>query len=565
LKATERLAQILQIVDAKGFASVSELALMFRVSEMTIRRDLDKLARLKRVKRTYGGAATDRVVTPVKLEENGSQPSKELLTCQADVLVAASLNPKVGYLFLGANSKLRIPVISEALPQQNARTCVSINDYEAGLAFGRWAGQYALEHWNGLAKVLDLTYHFTNTEARSQGFLNGLREVLPSIGEVLSLNPQSRYDLAYQLTRDALTVNRDFNIIFAINDTNASAAVDACRDLHIDPQSLMVVSFGLEGNTLRNALMAGEYYKAGLAMFPEIVGPTCVQAAIAVFNHQTLPERIFTPYTILTRENLSEYYTLGVNGWQLNDQTVQIEPAGSHHFLEKYDEYPGCIGIILPFGEHEWYQNLVASMEAYASSLHIHIEIVDAEQTIKTEIDLRQRDIARFAAAQIEPHDVIFIDGGSIPIHLAQILAGRENLTVITNSVPVFDILQNSPGITLISTGGVLRRDSQSLVGPTAEKSLQELRADKLFLSVSGVSLPFGLSHTNVSEVSIKQTMLRSAREVILLADHTCFGEDSMIQVAPLTVVHKLVSDNALAASIRINLSKLGIQVLIAS
>jgi DeoR family fructose operon transcriptional repressor len=138
-------------------------------------------------------------------------------------------------------------------------------------------------------------------------------------------------------------------------------------------------------------------------------------------------------------------------------------------------------------------------------------------------------------------------------------------LTVITNSIPVFDILKSNPDLTLISTGGVMRRSSLALVGPTAEKSLQELRADKLFLTVSGVSLDFGLSHTNVSEVTIKQTMLHSAREVILLADHTSFGEESMIQIAPLNVIHKLVTDNALAASIRLNLSKLGIHVLIAS
>ena len=82
----------------------------------------------------------------------------------------------------------------------------------------------------------------------------------------------------------------------------------------------------------------------------------------------------------------------------------------------------------------------------------------------------------------------------------------------------------------LISTGGVLRRGTESLVGPGAEATPREIRASKLFLQAEGVSSDFGLSQNNVSEVTIKQKMIQSARRVILLADHTCFGRD---EVAP--------------------------------
>jgi hypothetical protein len=107
---------------------------------------------------------------------------------------------------------------------------------------------------------------------------------------------------------------------------------------------------------------------------------------------------------------------------------------------------------------------------------------------------------------------------------LAEELAKKEDITVITNSVPVFDSLRNIPGITLISTGGIMRHSSETLVGPTTEAALRELRADKLFLAVTGITLDFGLSHTNVGEVAAKQAMIHAAREVILLADYTVFG-----------------------------------------
>ena len=76
--------------------------------------------------------------------------------------------------------------------------------------------------------------------------------------------------------------------------------------------------------------------------------------------------------------------------------------------------------------------------------------------------------------------------------------------------------------------------------------------------------MQFGLSHTNISEVTIKQTMIRSAREVILLADHTCFADESFIQVAPLSTVNKLISDDELSTSLRLQFNQFGIQVVIA-
>jgi DeoR family fructose operon transcriptional repressor len=147
--------------------------------------------------------------------------------------------------------------------------------------------------------------------------------------------------------------------------------------------------------------------------------------------------------------------------------------------------------------------------------------------------------------------------------YLAEDLKLKKEITIITDSVTVFDIINRTPGITLISTGGTLRYSSQVMVGPTAEGALKELRADKLFLMVSGITLDFGLSHHTISEITMKQAMIHSAREVILLADHTSFGEEAGIQVAPLTAVHRLITDDALPPSIRLNISKLGVQIIL--
>jgi DeoR/GlpR family transcriptional regulator of sugar metabolism/ABC-type sugar transport system substrate-binding protein len=572
MSANERLERIVSLIEKRRFISVKELSNLCSVSEMTIRRDLQRLHEEQRVQRVYGGAVSLQLgAPPSSTYENQAQLSLQpegFLVDRVDVLIASSVDPKYDSILLDRVEKRDIPIIAESLAIGREETVVSVDNYQAGMALGRWAGNYAQQHWDGQAFALDLSYRLSNTQARSQGFIAGLRDVLPAAQVILSINAQSQYETAYELTIDALTVHPNINVIFAINDTTAWGASQACRDLGLDPDSLLVVTFGLEGDTLKNALMIGEYCKAGLAMFPEIVGPVCVEAAIDAYNNKPLARQLIIPYAILTPETLPMFYAQSDNGWQIRWDTVKNELSIPLDIDKARrgakDTCPGRIGFIVPFSEHEWYKNLILCMQAHAAPLKIELEIVDADRSLKGEMDLRRREIARIAAEQVQPGDVILIDSGQITTYLAEQLAQKQGITVITNSLPVFDILKDNSEITLISTGGLLRHSTDSLIGPTAEATLRELRADKLFLIVTGITLGFGLSHTNMAEIAMKQAMIRAAREVILLADHAIFGQESVAQVAPTTVVHKLVTDEALPASTRLELTKLGIGVIVA-
>jgi DeoR family fructose operon transcriptional repressor len=568
---SERLARILSLVEERGFMSVGELSQLCQVSEMTIRRDLARLDREKRLHRTYGGAASIRGngAKTVLSDDQGAARPEGLLLDRVDVMVATSVNPKYDGLLLERMGTKNIPIIAESLSIQNEESVVAVDNYQAALDLGRWVGEYARQHWDGRARILDLTYHLSNTQTRSRGFAAGMRSILPNAEVVLSLDAQSRYDTAYQLTRDALTVHRNLNIIFAINDTIAWGAYNACRDLNIDPDELIVIPFGLEGNTLKNALMECKYCKVGLAMFPEIVGPVCIEAAIAAYSHKILPHQLLTPYMILTPDTLPEIYARDGSQWCIRWDVVNTRlsvPLGINPLRPQADTpLPRRIGFVVPFSEHEWYKNLICAMQDYAGQLKIEFEVMDADQNQKDEIDFRRRQIARVAGQRVEPGEVIMIDGGPIANYLAEVLVEKQSLTIITNSISVFDILKQNPKNTLVLTGGAYRSSSQMLVGPTAEGALRELRADKLFLMVAGITLNFGLSHTNISEVTMKQAMIRSAREVILLADHSFFGQESVVQVANLNVVNKVITDDALPASVRLDLMKLGIQIILAN
>jgi DeoR/GlpR family transcriptional regulator of sugar metabolism len=160
--------------------------------------------------------------------------------------------------------------------------------------------------------------------------------------------------------------------------------------------------------------------------------------------------------------------------------------------------------------------------------------------------------------------DTISLDAGATTSYLAHELQGREGVTVITNSLRVLAQLRDEHSITVVSSGGVVRRESQALTGRAAEATFQDLRVDKAFLSAAGISLDFGFSSTNIPEAAVKQSMLTAAREVILVADSTKIGTESLVKVAPLARVQRLVTDPGISAEDRLALSQRGVEVTIA-
>lgn len=569
MRASQRLDQIVKLVEDNGFVSVTDLSKVCDVTEVTIRRDLQLLENEKRLRRTHGGAFALRIPCPPETEANGATDTSEgFLALRIDVLITTPVDPYLDRFLLEQTVKGNVPIIAESSGLNGAQTLVAVDNYQAALALGKWAGDYALTYLGGRACVLDLTFELTNTRARSQGFLDGLRSILPATDLTLTINAQSRRQTAYQIAADALAVHPNINIIFAINDATAAGALQACQERGVPPENMLVVTFGLEGDTLKDALACGGYCKAGLAMFPEIVGRVCLEAAIAAYNGKPLPTHLVTPHAILTPRTLEQFYSRTDQGWQIKWEAALSQlsiPLTIDKFAPRTSgKLPERIGFVVPFMEHEWYRNLIVCVQKYAESQGIDVEVINADQILRDDISVRQRGIARTAVEQIKPGDVLLVDSGQTTTYLAEELAKKEDITVITNSIPVFEALRDRPSITLIVTGGILRQSSETLIGPTAEVALRELRADKLFMAVTGVTLDFGLSHNNMAEAAMKQAMIRAARVVILLADHTAFGRESVMQIGPATLVHKVITDNALPADVRLDLGKLGIQVVIA-
>ncbi|MFH8560679.1 DeoR/GlpR family DNA-binding transcription regulator [Streptomyces sp. NPDC017988] len=151
--------------------------------------------------------------------------------------------------------------------------------------------------------------------------------------------------------------------------------------------------------------------------------------------------------------------------------------------------------------------------------------------------------IADLAAGLVEEGEAIVIGAGTTTQELARRLARVPRLTVVTNSLLVAQALAHANRVEVVMTGGTLRGSDYALVGSGAEQSLQGLRVSRAFLSGSGLTAERGLSTSNMLSASVDRALVQAAAEVVVLADHTKLGTDTMFQTVPTDVITRLVTD----------------------
>ncbi|MFK0232368.1 DeoR/GlpR family DNA-binding transcription regulator [Streptomyces vinaceus] len=151
--------------------------------------------------------------------------------------------------------------------------------------------------------------------------------------------------------------------------------------------------------------------------------------------------------------------------------------------------------------------------------------------------------IADVAASLVEEGEAVVVGAGTTTQELARRLARVPGLTVVTNSLLVAQALAHANRVEVVMTGGTLRGSNYALVGSGAEQSLQGLRVSRAFLSGSGLTAERGLSTSNMLSASVDRALVQAAAEVVVLADHTKLGTDTMFQTVPTDVMTRLVTD----------------------
>lgn len=172
--------------------------------------------------------------------------------------------------------------------------------------------------------------------------------------------------------------------------------------------------------------------------------------------------------------------------------------------------------------------------------------------------------IGKAAAKLIQDEETIFLGSGSTVLEVAENLKGKKKLTVITNSLPIINLLVQDSNIKLISTGGFLRQSELSLIGHLVETALSELRADKVVISIQGIHLQHGLTNNDLAETMTDRAICHFSPNVILVADHTKFQKTKASFVAELSAIRTLVTDHNAPANFLKELENMGIEVIIA-
>jgi DeoR/GlpR family transcriptional regulator of sugar metabolism len=176
----------------------------------------------------------------------------------------------------------------------------------------------------------------------------------------------------------------------------------------------------------------------------------------------------------------------------------------------------------------------------------------------KTELQRDAKEaIADVAAGLVSPGQAIAISAGTTTHAVARRLVDVPSLTVVTNSVPVADVLYHGgrPDQTVILTGGV-RTPSNALVGPFAVAALRTVNVDLVILGVHGMDPRAGFTTPNLLEADTDRALVEAGRRLIVVADHTKWGVIGVSTIANLSQADLVVSDTGLPEDARMVLEE---------
>ncbi len=156
---------------------------------------------------------------------------------------------------------------------------------------------------------------------------------------------------------------------------------------------------------------------------------------------------------------------------------------------------------------------------------------------------LGKKKIAELINKEINDGDHIFLDASTTAVFIAKNIKQKKRLTVITNSIENLLELSDVSGWDIISTGGLLKQGTMSLMGKRASDTIERYNADKVFFSCKGIDFEKGITEGNDETASIKQSMMMSAKKVYLTVDSSKFGKVGFSNICKLSKIDVVVTE----------------------
>ena len=194
------------------------------------------------------------------------------------------------------------------------------------------------------------------------------------------------------------------------------------------------------------------------------------------------------------------------------------------------------------------------------------LSLPDADQSLdvkQLQHRAEKQRIAAAAAALIREGETIILDSGTTTAEIARRIRTLElkSINVITNALNIAALLIDVPSVRLIMPGGILRRESNSLSGPSAEIALAALRANRLYLGADAVDPRIGVMTPHLAEAELNAKMIGISQQVVVVADSSKFARRNISLIARVEQLHLLITDRAAPEDAVAHLRERGVEV----
>ncbi|PLT32687.1 DeoR/GlpR family DNA-binding transcription regulator [Bacillus sp. V5-8f] len=203
--------------------------------------------------------------------------------------------------------------------------------------------------------------------------------------------------------------------------------------------------------------------------------------------------------------------------------------------------------------------------KVYGGAVKMKIQNWELPFDEKTTIHNQEKQaICKAAANLVEDGDIIMIGNGTTPLEIVRYLAHKTDITLITHSMPVMLLAMEFFKGRIIFIGGEFEKNQKYTSGPLTERMLEMMKADKAFISAGGISTINGITDYDLSGSSVSRKIIERADQVIILGDHSKFGQTTFAHMCSLTEVSMIITDKNCPNEWKHILAKMEIELLIA-
>jgi DeoR family transcriptional regulator, glycerol-3-phosphate regulon repressor len=179
---------------------------------------------------------------------------------------------------------------------------------------------------------------------------------------------------------------------------------------------------------------------------------------------------------------------------------------------------------------------------------------------LNQQADLKRR-IGAAMAAELRDGQCVFLDVGTTVEAVARALADRRDLTVVTCSLAVAQIVQALGTHKVVVSGGTLAGPDGSLVGPQALTVVENFRFHWAVIACSGIDEEATALDFDAEKVAVKKAAIKRTRNAALVADSSKFLRPAVTVIAPIASFAMLVTDTRMPPSVSAHVGEARIKI----